>query len=344
MTTQDLIAIELERIGESWVQNEQSFLHSQAPSGYVLDSRSQSKTTTYNLPALDNTLVNGENLVHWEPGGDTGTAKPIKYTAKTITPKGFRVPRYDQRDLPAPGAPMNRLIRDLEGNIVPMQLSIAHGGVDRAIVTLLQSSAFGSAKVFTNGGSALDAPADYANQRPDLDINANLRALTKWQSLGMSLECWTTTNVLQVLARHPVYTGAGTGSARPTSTPVDEFAELFRRLHALDRIIVCDSIGNTAKPGQTASVRRLANTLLWFGLVDRRPWDLTSLESSDAPDGAIQVAWGSKPYVHSWSPEGSEVERFQGRCGFEVFSPRGEDFGHYYTATGAGGIFTTAPS
>lgn len=345
MTSQALIAVEIERVAESWLQNEASFLHSQVPSGFVLDSRSLAKTTTYQLPSLNNTLADGDGMMHWRPGTDPGQAKPLQYTSKTITPQSYANTGYDQRDLPGPGAPWQPLVRDLENNIVPLQLSRASGSVDRKIIALCQSaSVFGGAKVFTNGGSALDAPADYANQAPDLNINNELRALTKWMSLGFSLECWTTTNVLQVLARHPVYTGAGTGSARPTSTPVNEFAEIFRALHNLDRVIVTDSIVNTARAGQTASVRRTANTLLWFGLVDRRSWDLTSPASPDAPDGAIQIAWGVKPYVHNWRPEGYEVERFQARASFDVYSPRGSDFGFFFQATGGGGIFTTAPT
>lgn len=344
MSSQALIAVEIERVAESWTQNEASFLHSLTPSGFVRDSRSLVKTTTYQLPDLANTLADGDGMMHWRPGTDPGEDKPLAYSPKTITPQGYANIGFDQRDLPGPGAPWQPLVRDLENNIVPLQLSRASGSVDRKIVALLQSSAFGSAKTFTNGGSALDAPSDYANQAPDLDINTNLRALTKWMSLGFSLECWTTSNVLQVLARHPVYTGAGTGSARPTSTPVDEFAEIFRRLHGLDRIIVADSLVNTARQGQTASARRTANTLLWFGLVDRRAWDLVDPNSPDAPDGAIQIAWGCKPYVANWRPEGLEVERFQARASFDVFSPRGSDFGFYFQATGAGGIFTSAPT
>lgn len=338
LQTQDLITV-----GQSWTQaNRSQFLLSAVPQVLVRGPREGVKAVTYQLPDLANALVDGNALSAWEVGDALPLSRKLTSSTVTVTPEGYSTPIINR--------PLYRntahAFADLETNIAPMCLSMLHQGVDQALLAFLQGTGnFGSAKTFTNGGSALDAPSDYTNQKPDIDINTNLQPLRKWRGLGLKLECWMDRHVVLVLARHPVYTGAGTGSAIASQLEPDEFVARFKAIHMLDDVKILDPVYNTAKIGQTNAIKDIHNGLLWFGAVDRRgTMDLRRDGSPDAPDGAIQLAFAREPEVVTWADVATECEYFAGRTSYKIINPRGTSFGHFYTASGAGGIFTTLPS
>jgi len=175
----------------------------------------------------------------------------------------------------------------------------------------------------------------------------------------MALECWLSGHVLDTLARHPVYSGAGGSPAGLISQnagiaailPRDEFLGRFMSAHRLDRVVVMDSVTDTARAGQNPVENYTANGLLWFGLVDRRggDFDLRSEGSLDSPDGAICYAKAREPEVATWSSPGMETDSFAARASFELFSPRGQTFGVMFAPTsatspsGTSGIFAALP-
>lgn len=340
-----LAAQDLVGVGESWVQrNEGSFLAPNFPIANVLGIREgRSSAHTYDLPALANSLAKGVGLRDWNPGdahGQTSTINKVAVSFSTRHREGDIITRPAKRSAP-------HALMDLNQNIVPIQLSKAWQQRDLELITLMtNASVFGTAKTFSGTG-ALDTFA--ADQKPDVDINNNLMPMVKWRSLGFRLICVMSTHVMTILGRHPVYTGAGTGSAIAATLPRDEFRRRFLAAHPqVDDLILVDAVYDTARDGQTSAPRLIGNTVLWFGLVDARgsSFDLTSMDSMDRPDGAIILGQARPIEVVNWEDPGSEVEYFAARADFGWYFPRANDasaadFAHFY---GASEIFTSNPT
>lgn len=338
------LAQDLAQVGESWTQkNRAMFAIARLPIAKCRDYRAGIKSTTYHLPALDNAMLDAEGLSDWEAGDAPPTARKLGEVPKTIHCVG--------KSSKLVSRPMNRtgkhVYADLESNIVNVALTELYQGIDRAVYTAMtNTSLWGSAKAWTNGGSALEVKSDHSNQSPIKDIETQIRALRpfKMGAVG-SLECHLDANVADVLASHLDYVGAGIGSATAGRLAREAFIEKFRALHGFDAVYVYDNSYNSAMSGQAVALKSTMNGLFFIGIFDRRraEFDLSYEGSPDQPDGALCVGLGREPEVVSWQDQGAECEYFAGRTAFEVFSPRGSSFGCFFQAAGAGGIFTSLP-
>lgn len=339
--------VDINVVGQSWTQtNRSAFLLDSVPTARVLDRRNGRGSTTYEIPNLDNALQKGA-LLDWEPGQSLPVSQTIGSTTKTLTPRG----RSTRLLTDVTNRQGLHRFRDLENNKVPMLLSEAYQGVDKELFTFLTTVGNwkdGTAKLFTKSGggtagSPLDSP-EGANPvvQPDVDINNEIRSLRVYAGIqGMSLEAWMSPNVAMALARHGVYTGAGTGSAIASQLVHDEFMRRFKAIHMLDKVVVSGVSSDTANPGQASVPAFIHDSLLWFGLVDRRgAFDLTSEESGDAPDGSIVLAMSREPEVVQFELPGTETQYYAGRTAYDIISPRGSDFGVVFSGTGAGGVLT----
>lgn len=339
----NLTAVDLTSIGQSWVQSSRGrFLWSKLPTCLAVGFREGRTSTTYPLPKLDNSLAKGVGMVDWQPGDANPTTRILGSIDATFTPRGKRS-QVINRPTKRKAA---HILRDLETNVVPLQMSFAYQQIEAEVVArMANATIYGTAKTF-GGTGALDTFA--SDQTPDYDINENLMPMVKWKSLGLTLTCVMSTHVMTVLARHPVYSGAGTGSAIAATLPRAEFEKRFLAAHPqIDELHIVDTVIDTARAGQTSAPRINGNTLLWFGLLDRRgSYDLREDGSQDAPDGALMIAMSHEPEVVTWETPGSEVESFASQAEFAVYFPRANDanaadFAHFY---GASEIFTTDPT
>ena len=338
-------SVDIKVIGESWLDaNLDNYEVGNLPIVEVLGFNEGRDTTNYKLPDLGNGLFGPGSLRDWTPGGDHGNSEDLGSIPASVTVK-YRENGPIKRPSKRSAA---HILRDLESNITPLLFAGLYQRMSAEAVTLMtNASIYGTAKTFSGTG-ALDTYA--ADQKPDVDINANLQPMVKWKSLGLSLECFMSFHVETAFARHPAYTGAGTGSAIASTLPREEFKRRFMAAHPqLDALHICNSVTDTARAGQTSAPLLIGNTLLWFGLVDRRQnrFDLRSQESLDAPDGAIAIARAFDPYIEQWSPSGSGVDMFAGRTEHGIYFPRANDaankadFAHFY---GADEIFTATPT
>jgi len=340
--SQDLI-----QVGESWTQkNREKFAIARLPKAKLRDARNGVKDTTYQLPKLSNSLLDGKGLQDWEPGEAARPSKKLGKESVTVTVTGKQSEVIDR--------PMKRegryVYADLENNVVSMCLSQCYQGIDIAAKAAMQNTSFFSTAVaFTNGGGALDASSDFANQKPDIDINNTLQGLRKWRSMGLSLEMHLDFHVAMVLGRHPVYTGAGTGSAIASQLDIEAIKAVLKRVHALDDVVIYENSYNEAREGQTDDINHTMNGLLFVGAFDRRQ-DLFDIEAdnvANTPDGCIVVGLGREPETMTWDDVGAETTYFVGRTAFSVYCPRSASaagtMGRFFQASGAGGIFTTLP-
>ena len=369
--------VDINTVGQSWTQtNADNFGFTQLPVALCLDRRSGRSSTTYELPNFDNAMGKVLGLRDWEPGQTLPVERTVGSSSISFTPRGVTT-----RIISRPqNRPMQFVYRDLEQNIVPVLLSELYLGIEGELDTFLNTAANwdsvtvggvaapGTFAEFSDGaGAAATAPLEnYGGNaiQPDADINNQLRRMRKYQGLnGMSLECWINGHVLDVLSRHPVYSGAGGGPGMLVSAsaqnagiaavlPRDVFLSRFMAAHRLDRVVVMDSVTDTVRAGQTSAINYTANGLLWFGLVDRRgaQFDLRSEGSLDAPDGALCMAKSRDAEVASWATPGMETDSFAARCAYDIFSPRGAQFGVSFASTsadspsGTSGIFANLPT
>lgn len=340
--SQDLI-----QVGESWTQkNREKFAIARLPKAKLNDAREGVKDTTYQLPKLSNSLLDGKGLQDWEPGEAGRPSKKLGKESVTVTVTGKQSEVIDR--------PMKRdgryVYADLENNVGSMCLSQCYQGIDIAAKAAMQNTSFFSTAVaFTNGGGALDASSDFANQKPDIDINNTLQGLRKWRSMGLSLEMHLDFHVAMVLGRHPVYTGAGTGSAIASQLPIEDIVAVLKRVHALDAVHIYENSFNEAREGQTDDINHTMNGLLFVGAFDRRQdvFDIEADKVANTPDGCLVIGLGAEPYIWTWDDMGAECTYFVGRTAFSVFCPRSGaaagSMGRFFQASGAGGIFTTLP-
>lgn len=332
-------------VGMSWTQkNRDRFAFSRMPRAKARSSTDRVYQVTYKLPNLSNALQNVA-LDDFDHGDNNNEIERITYS-----PKSFNVIRRASK---RHARPMNSTAdiayKDLEQNLPPMCLSKLYQGVSVDVVAAMTSTAnFGAAKEFTTGASkSIDDPTDYTNQKPDIDINQQLRAIRRYaDGTEFLLECHLDEEVLLVLARHPAYTGAGTGSAIASQLTPEEAVARIKSVHMLDAVHVYKSSYNAAARGQTADITNITNGLLFFGVFDRRmsEFDITSEDKAlMVPDGCLCIAIGRDAEVFFWQKPEEEQEYFQGRMSYVVFSPRGSTHGFFYLSSGEGGIFTTLP-
>lgn len=346
-------------VGESWTQDSSRFLAPTMPRARTKDlGVGYSRDKSYRLGTLSNSLLAGGALKDWGPGIDPPVHRNLSATTVNYTING----RSTEGIVRALRRTEDQRFRDLKQNVVPIQLSECWQGMDTDLAALMIDEAFFTRIAFTGStGAGLDLPSDWGNQRPDQDIDDNLLLLQPFRGFnGLALECKMSRNVLNVLKRHPAYSGGAAlgGSGTPQAMLNDPFLEYFAALHGLDRVDIVESVGNSAESGQTAVIAPIfqtakASAVLFFGLFDRRgEFDLTSEDSDDSPDGCIVLATGRDPMVANNIDERKEVEEFWGRTTYGLITPRADGAGvvadmgfHMKPATGgaaAPGIFDTA--
>ena len=350
-----VVADALFRVGESWVQdNKDGFLHTKFPQVNA-NGRTGGKSgvVTFNLPVLDQFMLKTGDMAAWNNGQVKRAARGLE-----SLPGQFDVFQRDiipiSRDLRlSPSS--DEVYEDLKSNIIPGQLSLLFQGLDAELSVNLTSTAIHGATVgFTNGGSALDVAADYANQQPDIDIQNTLQPMRIFQknSSRFKIVCVIGLHVADILSRHPVYTGAGTGSAIASKIDLPVFLERFKQIHRLDEVLVDYQITDTVRRGQASALKLQVNTTLGFYVVDARAtaFDATNANSTLIPDGMVAVGMGGKPTVRQNSDERLLVTYFDAESTHGIYSPRkavadpnAANMSAIMTPTGAGGIFTTAP-
>lgn len=329
-------------VGESWIQrNRDNFAISKIPRVAARDEDSGVDNTSYKLAALDNFMSKGLPE-KWRPGQSLGSSRRLKEVDVQFAPEGYHtnsIGRVERNGV-------RYRFSDLENNIVPGRLSEAWQGQDKLLNYFLDNG-FGAEIAFTNGGGALDDPSDYANQAPDKDIQEVARPFRKYASPGeRMLVGMIDVQALDVLARHPVYTGAGTGSAIATQLPVDQFLMRFMSIHRFP-LIPLGVVSDAALLGQAADISYIHAGRFWIGLIDpRSEWPEREDGSPGGPDGAIAYGDARTPEVVDWMQPGSEMREFEGRYSLEIYNPRGNEIqlGNNMKKEGAGGIFTTLPT
>lgn len=342
-------------VGESWTQDNSRFFAPLMPRARTLDlGVGYSRDKSYRLGSLSNSLTAGGNLKDWGPGIDPPVHRNLSATTVSYTING----KSTEGIVRAARRTEDQRFRDLRNNVVPIQLSECWQGMDFDIAAAMVSTANFTQNDFTaSSGKGLNSPEDWGLQSPDQDIDNLLDDLWALQGFnGLSLECTMSRKVLNVLKRHPAYSGGaalgGSGTAQALLT--DPFIEYFKALHGLDAVHVVRSVGNTANRGQTAARANIFQqsstaAVLHFGLFDRRgEFDLTTQESDDSPDGCLILATGRDPMVANVIDERKEVEEFWGRTTYGIIVPRGTgtsvaaDLGFFMrglTSGANGGIF-----
>lgn len=328
----NLLQVEIARISESFAQNDKGiYLWSKLPQVKCLSFRENIKDTTYRLPKLENFMGKG-NI--WEPGDSIVAGRPLNSDPKTITctgistdPRPVAMSKYNQN-----------AFKDFEnGGVVQGLLGELYLLAERQLVAALRNTdIFGAATAFTGTGTyPLSNPAGYSGHTPDLDINNAIATIRAFRGSRFKLVACMSENTKNILARHPSYSGNYSSNASTLDT--DEFVTRFKGVHSLDEVFVGNAVMNSAVDGETASYTSAQGQLLWIGLVDTRPADLSFQGSDASPDGGIQIAWGADPYVHDWEAPGSELRQFQGRMALSVFSPRGSAMGVHFDTTDIAG-------
>ncbi len=309
-------------LGKSWTQeNQANYAFSKLPKVLCLDRRSQrNNVTNYKIPDLSNFMLDDNGLRDAPLGSDIPASKALggDDVAFTVETKGIPQP-FDR-----PVGPMDHSrLEDLKSNLVPGVQSILLQGVEQAMVSFLESTTNYDNKTWS-GSNVLDTFNSAIN--PVEEITTALLHLRKYQKrAGWALECFGDERVLTILSAYAVYSGGGAGSGQGQMLAMDEFLRRFQSTHRLDAVHSMGGAFNNASHGQTAVPADLAGGVLTFAIVDRRKpvFDLRSQDSLDAPDGSIALAMSRDPEVLSEIPSAlKEIELFDGRVGFKVYSPR----------------------
>lgn len=330
--------VELDRVGKSWVQtNEDAYAWTSLIQAKCLDERAgRTGKTTYNLPDLENAMIDAGGLIDIETGETLPPPIEVGESEVTFTVKG-RGPRNTYKA--STSRPVAHRVADVEGNYGPMLMSKMYGGIEKDLAAFITNSAnYGSGVTF-QGTGALDTRA--SDQKPDVDIENALRDLRKYQGInGLELWCIVEHRVIDVLRGHPSYTGAGEGSNNADLMAKDTFLARFQGAHRIDKIIETKAVGNNVRFGQSASIREIAHEVLWFGIVDARTneHDLTNQESDQFADGGLVLPMSRKPEILS-GLQGAlkEVELYYGKTSYTFKNPRGTSFGFFFAS---GEIFT----
>ncbi len=330
-------SVDINQVGLGWTNtNFSTYMAGSIPSGEVLGFSANVDDTNYKIPNFDNWLQKGQ-LHNWVPGQALPDQEQLNETQVTITPIGRStrvMPRNADR-------PMENRWEDLRVNIIPGLLSQAYQGIDKEIAAFLaNSSNFG--QISLTGTGAMDTFA--TDQRPFWDLlKQGVAPLRKYAASADFLKTVLRIdeNVLDVFMSHFGFNPMGVGAAitsgtitdrafagGPSVTGRDAVISMFKQVLRLDEVFIHDAVGDTAKDGATSVPQELAYGLCWFGVEDRRPWDLTGKSPNGAkPDGALQLAFARRPEVKSGIPELSEQELFVARAEYQIFSPRGAAWG-----------------
>ncbi len=325
-------SVDINMVGRSWVQtNFDNFMASKAPHGDLKDFRSGHNTTNYKIPAWDNWLQKG-SLSNWEPGQALPSFNKLDEVSASFTPNGRTTGLLGRNA----DRPQDSRFEDLRDNITPGILSLVYQGIDKEIASFVMNSS-NFDQITVTGTGAIDAFA--TDQRPFWDmLRGGVAPLRKYAKsfLGQSLEMWIDENVLDVLMAHfntnPMGAGAaltaGIYSAGPSIADANSVLSMFKRALRLDAVHVFNAVSDTAVRGATSVPQEIGYGLFFFGVFDRRPWDLSKGNASiSAPDGCLQVGYGRRPLVKSGIPELSEQEIFVGRTSYDITSPRGATWG-----------------
>lgn len=323
--------VAIKHVGESWRQDNRSlYAWDKLPMVDCLDKRvGRTNKTSYKMAALGSAMLQA-GLIDIEVGDKVPTSKKLEEVDVEFTVRGRGPSHTFEASLRRPVA---HRLADVESNFTPHLLGAMFGGIESDLAAFVTNGSNFGSKTFSGTG-ALDAYA--SDQKPDVDIQNNLRALRKFQAIpGMGLTCILDFRVIDVLARHPNYVGAGDGSNSARILPKDIFLQRFKALHRLDEIIEMSATYNSARYGASESLAGIGEGLLWFGVVDKRKkkFDLKSDASTDAPDGALQLAMSREPELMSGVDTLAETETFYGKCSYEFFSPRGSTFGQFYPSS-----------
>lgn len=351
INTIQTLDLDMKTLGDAWIEaNLNSFIWPRLPIARTL-SRADGFTgaATFSKPKLSTFRQKG--LGYWQPGQTKRDSRNIDKDDFTLRTFG-----RDAQPITMPIATQGASrLRRLQAQIVPGLLGELYLNMDYDLAAFLGSSSNFTNKSFTTSASCgLDKPSDHANQSPINDIETNLNPLRKHRapSLGWRLVCVMDSLVEGVLRRHPDYTGqayraaaAVAGAGSPAMLSSSDFAQIFKSVHNLDDVLVSSSALNTAAPGASESIVQTSNGLLWFGIIDAaRDFDAASPMSEDYPDGAFALTMAGQPDVRETPNERLKVIHFDAEVDYGYSAIRGSTFGHYYTQSGTGGIFTTLPT
>ncbi len=325
--------LDIAQVGQSWVDtNRENFLFSQMPNGFAPYAPDGYGTVTYRIPAFDNSLQKGTGLDNWEPGDALPMSRGMGEETVTITPIGRTTDLISR----AADRPIANRFADLENNISPILLSQAYQGLDLAAVAFLKNASNFGQLTFTGTG-ALDTFAN--DQIPFYNVLSKAIApLRKYAKSvpGMAVEWWMESHVLDVLVSHWNFQGAGATvsaialSSGPMVGLREALLAMFRSTLGIE-VKVFDTVSDTVERGLTSAPQEISYGLCWIGVVDRRVgrWDLMTADVIK-PDGAIQIGLAQEPEVDSFIIPGSKQETFRALTAFEVFSPRGSDWGFLF--------------
>lgn len=328
--TQLTSPLDIVQVGISWTDtNRAGFLFDGVPQGFMPSAPDNYGPVTYKIPKFDNSFLQSAGLKDWEPGDERTGTRAIGSVDVTVSPRGRSTLEIER----AANRPIANRFADLESNISNILLSMLYQGIDKDLVAFLtNASNFGQ---ITITGTA-DWDDFLLDQAPMWDILSKMIApLRKYSKSvpGLVVEWWMEDHVADVLSAHWNLFGGGAA----VGTTVIQPTQMVHARQALIATIqanlgitvkITGSVTDTALYGQTSSPQEIAYGLCWVGVVDRRAsrWDIMSADVVK-PDGAIQIAMSRDPEVVNFIVEGSEVETFVGRTSYEVFSPRGSDWG-----------------
>lgn len=357
---------------EAWVQlNQNDFIFPKLPMGLFLVRQGFSGKTTLHVPKLD-TFLRSKAVQPWVPGQSKRDSRQVQ-----TDDFDFYLAGYDA--LPTSielGTSTEDRLAFLRTQAIPGMLSECWQAVDAAIVALCSNtSLWGAAKAFS-GTAPLDSPAVQATQSPIADINRNLRKQRVYRSAGKRfLVAIMDSHVAEVLSSHPDYTGAGyrdgsTAIGGYAQAPVvpegepgpgqmsgyDAFAEVFRRVHRLDYVIIGKGITNDAQDGLTPDIQTISNGLLWHGILCAPgAYDCSNPMVPPAVDGAFLLGmravrnganvpggrYDSGFFVRSTVEQRLQVEAFDAEVTYGVNAIRtGDSWGCFYDSAD---IFGTLP-
>lgn len=355
MAAPALSAVDINRVGRSWIQNQAS-MYDAIPKARTLGEFSGRKATTYDIPHLKNLLMT-DGLYDFGLNASQAKSRRLEGVTITMNAKGketFILERGLNRPFP-------HAFADLENNITPGLLGAFRQGAESIIVDHIVSTFSSTVDFTTSSGKSLDDVEDVGSQNPLNDLMAQFDLLRKFEAPGFALELWLDQKVASVLARHPAITGHGAlvaygtpsntaghgfGSGTPAAVSPQVLAERLKTLLGIAEVRVWGMAHATVREGQTVGsgqIQEIGHGLVLGGIFDRRKDTFDVMPQTtdpDAPDGCLVIPEEKAPYVHNWVDGQLEKEMFVGRGSFDVVTPRSE-FGFRMTPTGDGGALSS---
>lgn len=325
--------LDIAQVGQSWVDtNREGFLFAQMPNGFAPYSPDGYGTVTYRIPAFDNSLQKGTGLDNWQPGDALPMSRAVGEETVTITPIGRTTDLISR----AAERPVANRFADLENNISPILLSQAYQGLDLAAVAFLKNASNFTQETFTGTG-ALDVFSN--DQIPFYNVlQKAIAPLRKYSKSvpGMAVEWWMESHVLDVIIAHWNFQGAGAAvsALALAAGPMVQLREGLRSMLESTlgvTVKIFDTVSDTVERGLTSAPQEISFGLCWIGVVDRRAgsWNIMSADVIK-PDGAIQIGLAMEPQVDSFIIPGSKQETFRALTAFDIFSPRGSEWGFLF--------------